>query len=288
MTIVSQLLKISIAALVLGLGMRGLSRDLRGFLARPSLIIRVLIARGFLIPLVVMTALSALGATSSEKIGLMLLAISPAWPLPWARGGEESERAELALATSTLEILFSILALPFWLAVMSRWLMVNTSIEPMAVMQLVAVLFLLPLAVGGALRLVAPALIEKGSRLVLLASQVALGVALVAFFADALPTMRQLGMRFDLLVASVAGATLGAAHVAAGRIGANRSALALACVTRHPALALLVALGNFPDELVLPAVVTSFMIGTLVSLSYALLTRPRVAPSLAQAGTTGM
>jgi len=95
-------------------------------------------------------------------------------------------------------------------------------------------------------------------------------------------------MRFDLLVASVAGATLGAAHVAAGRIGANRSALALACVTRHPALALLVALGNFPDELVLPAVVTSFMIGTLVSLSYALLTRPRVAPSLAQAGTTGM
>src|SRR5206468_9264457 len=140
-------------------------------------------------------------------------------------------------------------ALPFWLAVMSRWLMVNTSIEPMAVMQLVAVLFLLPLAVGLALRLVAPELIDKGSRIVLFASQVMLAVALAAFLVDGLPTMRQLGMRFDLLVASVAAATLGAAHVAAGRIGTNRSALALACVTRHPALPLLVAQGNFPDDM---------------------------------------
>lgn len=286
MLVVSQLLKVSITALVLGLGMRGVQRDLRALIGNPSVVVRILVARALLIPLVVMTTLSALGAAPQAKIGLMLLAISPASPMLWSRRGDASERAELAIATSTLEILISIFAVPCWLAVLSRWLMVNTSIEPIAVIQLVAVLFLLPLAIGAALRLVAPRLMDRASAAVLLASQMLLAIALVAFVVDELATMRQLGVRFDLLVASVAAATLGAAHMAASRIGTNRSALALACVTRHPALALLVAQGNFPDDLVLPAVVMSFIIGALVSFSYAHFTRARVA--LAQVGTHGL
>lgn len=286
MFIGAELLEISIASLVLALGMRGLSADLRGVIGKPSLLLRVLIVREVLIPLGVMSALTIVGARSHVTLGAMLLAISPASPWLFRRRSAESPRAALTVATSTVEILLSILVVPCWLAVLSRLFMENTSIDLEAVTRLVCVLFLLPLALGLAVRRVAPDVMMDASNVVILGSRLLLLFALVTVFVDVLPLIPQLGKLFAILIVVVAMSTLGIGHVAARRCGAERSALALTCLTRHPALALLVAQTNFPGDLVAPAVVVTFLIGVVVALPYALVTRPR-AMATALAVTSG-
>lgn len=285
------LVEASIVALVFGVGLSGRSRDMLFIACRPRLLLRALIAIDVLVPLVTLSALSALRMPSSVVIGAALLAVSPAASLLPRKETDNESRSELMLACSGLGALLAIVSVPLWLSVIGQFLIADATIAPVAVTRLVSVLFLLPLSLGLMLRRLAPTLMAKASGPVIVIADLLLLIALASLAVEALPAFRQLGIGFPLAMAALSACTVLVGHFAGGHDAPDRSVLAVLTGVRHPGLALLIARYNFDGDLVLATVVASFLIGTLVTVPYAYWRRqrrvaepPSSAPQLAADG----
>ena len=262
-------LEASIVALVLGLALRGSSPEVRLFACRPRLVLRAFVAMDVLLPLFTMSALSALAAPAPVILGATLLAISPGASLIAQKELRAGGRAELVLASTMLGSLLSIVTVPIWLGIASELFLPDALLSPGAVLRLVAILFLLPLTLALMLRRLAPDIMSRASGPLIVAADVMLLAVLLFFAPEIISGVFRLGFRpLGAIAASAAGAvTLG--HLAGGRDQSDRSMLAVMSGARHPGLALLIARFNFDGDLVLPAVVTSLLIGTLLTLPYA-------------------
>lgn len=263
-----ELLEGSIVTLVLGLGLRGASRELRVLASRPRLLTGALVTVHVLVPLLVMSILSILHVPAPALIGVMLLAISPGAPI-LPRRALPGCASEWVLSFSAFGTLFSIVTVPLWLALTSRLFIDDASLAPLSVARLVTVLFLLPLALGWVLRRLAPELMTRASGPVIVAGNLLLFVVLLSIVGDVVPALRGLGASFALGAAALAVCSILVGHVMAGAERQDRSVLALLAAIRHPGLAVLVARYNFGQELVLPAVVATALISSCIALVYA-------------------
>jgi BASS family bile acid:Na+ symporter len=270
-----ELLEASIVTLVFSLGVRGVPGASSTFDGRPRLLLRAVILRDVLTPLVVMSVFSLLRLPPAATLGVVLLAISPGMPL-LSRPTPAGEHANVILVASTTGVLLSMVSVPFWLAVVSKVFMDDASVAPLEVGRLIGVLYILPLAFGTILRRMAPATWSRASRGITTVANLLLFIVVAYLLGALLPSMRQLGVGFGLTVTVLAAFALVVGHIGGGRRSTNRSALALLCGSRWPGLALLIAQSNFAGDLVLPAVVASFLICTLVSLPYAYWQRVRI------------
>jgi hypothetical protein len=233
----------------------------------------MLATRDLLLPVIVMSVLSFLHAPSPAIIGAALFAISPgALLLPQAALGRPSQ-SDLLFGTSVVSALSSILTVPFWLPIMC-WLFVSdASVAPAAVAQLAGVLFLLPLALGTALRRLEPGLMKIASRPVIIAADGLLWLALVPLVGDAFMGLPHLGFPFVIAVMCAPSAAVLAAVLTRSAGTLERAGVAHLCSSRHPALALLVAESNFAGEAVLSAIVVTFIGALAAAMLYTLLTR---------------
>jgi predicted Na+-dependent transporter len=262
-------LEASIVALVLGLALRGSPREVRFFACRPRLLFRAFVAMDVLLPLFTMSALSALSMPAPVTLGATLLAISPGASLIAQKELRPGGRGEFVLASSMLGSLLAIASVPIWLGIASELLLPDASLSPSAVMRLVTTLFVLPLTLALVLRRLAPDLMRRASGPLIVAADVMLLIALLSFAGEIVPGLRRLGLGgAGAIAASAAGAVM-LGHLAGGRDASDRSVLAVMSGARHPGLALLIARFNFAGDLVLPAVVASLLIGTLLTLPYA-------------------
>ena len=268
------LLEASIVMLVFGLGLRGTRREVLFLGCRPRLLLRTFVAMNVLAPLLVMSALSALGMPPAVIVGATLLVISPGVPLVSQAGLRTSDRSELILAASAMAAVLSVVTVPIWLAVASQLYLPDASIAPMAVIRLVGTLFVLPLAVAVVLRPLAPSRATASGPIVLVAD-IALLVSVLTVSGNLLPAFHHLGVDAAVAIAGVSIGALFVGHLAGGRDGTDRSVLGVMSGVRHPGLALLIAKYNFDGDLVLPAVVASLLIGLLVTLPYAYWRRQR-------------
>jgi bile acid:Na+ symporter, BASS family len=267
-------LEASIIALVLGLGLRATPRD-AGFLAcRPRLLLRAFVAMDLLVPLVVIGVLSVLSLPAPVIVGATLLSISPGGSL-LAQKELAGQRSSLVLGSSILGALLSIVTVPVWLGVVSQLFLTDAFVAPAAVTRLVGVLFVLPLALAMILRRLAPELMAKASGPLIVMADVLLLAVLMSFAGDALPGLQRLGLGVTVAFAVLGACTVLIGHWAGGPDESDRSVLAVMSGARHPGLALLVARYNFDGDLVLPAVIASLFIGTLVTLPYVYWCRQR-------------
>jgi bile acid:Na+ symporter, BASS family len=281
-------LEASIIALVLGLALRGSPREVYFFACRPRLLFRAFVAMEVLLPLFTMSALSALSMPAPVILGATILAISPGASLIAQKELRPGGRAELVLASTMLGSLLSIATVPIWLGIASELFLPDASLAPAAVMRLVTTLFVLPLSLALILGRVAPEVMRRASGPLIIAADILLLIALASFVGEIVPGLRRLGIGgAGAIAASAAGAVL-LGHLAGGRDASDRSVLAVMSGARHPGLALLIARFNFAGDLVLPAVVASLLIGTLLTLSYAYWRRRQrridttsIAPALA-------
>ena len=261
-------LEVSIVALVLGLTLRATPQDALFFACRPRLLLRAFIATQLLIPLLVMSVLSALPVASSVIVGATLFAISPCVPLASQTALRGGGRATLLLASSAMGALTSVLTVPFWLAVVSQLFLPDATIAPGAVMRLVATLFVLPLVLALILRRFAP-VTAKASRPLIVLADLLLLVMLLAYGSDSVSDFHRLGLVSVGAFAGVTVASIAIGHLAGGRSAPDRSLIAVLSGVRHPGLALLVAKFNFDGDLVLPAVLMSLLISLAVACPYA-------------------
>lgn len=273
MRIAQVLLQASIVLQLFGLGLRGVWSEVTRLPPEPARISRMLAARDLVTPVIVMSILSILHVPRPAIMGATILAISPgALLIPRAILASRFPSG-IGVGVSVIATLSSIVTFQFWLPVVCGLFVSDASVAPAAVAQLVAVLFLLPLAVGTGVRRYEPALMKSMSGSVITTANALLGLALVPLLHDTLRVLPQLGFVFVFAAVCAPSLVVLAGLGTRTPLGRRRSELAVICGTRHPGFALLIMGANFAGDVAIAAVVISFAGGLAASTLYTFLTR---------------
>jgi len=234
-------LKLSVVVLTLGIGLSEPASDLLYTWRRPGLLLRSLLAMYVLVPLVALGLAKFLPLTLGAKAALLLLAVSagaPLLPRRLATFGAVPYLFSLGFTSSVLAMAI----VPLSFRALGAWFDVPVQTPAIEVALVIGKSILLPLGVGMGLRAVLPDRVREKA-LPLLTNGA--GLALVA------ATLALLGSKLDLLLeARLSGVAarvvlmiiaLATGHALGGPVPGERSALAIACATRHLGIALLVA-----------------------------------------------
>ena len=273
------LVKIAIAALMLSIGMSARFADFAYLWRRPALLLRSLLAMYVLVPLAAYILVRFLPLTGGVKAMLLVFAVSAGAPL-LPRKLEKFDGGAYAFSLVITSSLLAIVVVPAWVAWLAWHFEVAAEISALAVAKAMTMAFFLPLAAGMVLRLVAPALAERLAEKAGVIAGVMLaviGAGLLVTHWELLLAVGTLGM-LALIVLMLAALAIG--HILGGPVPGNRTALAMACATRHIGIAVVVATTfHGPRPIVMLTVYV--MATTLVSIPY-LQWRRRSAAAAAQ------
>ncbi len=259
-------LKVAVGVLILAIGLGSTFADLLYIWRRPALLLRSLLAMYVLVPLAAVLLVSLLPLGTAVKAALLVLAVSAGAPLlPRKLGALGSDAYVFSLVV--LSSLLAIVLVPAWLALAGNAFGVAAELEPSAVASVIAKSFLLPLLVGLVLRKLFPALAERfADRLMAAAGLVLAGSALIllATHWQVFMEMQNIGM-LSLVLLLLAALAIG--HAMGGPAADDRTALAIACATRHVGLAVLVA-SSFPGPKTTVLIAAYIVASAAVSIPY--------------------
>jgi len=243
-------------------------------LRAPFLLIRALIGVLLVVPAVGFATAFAFGLTLPEKVGVALMAIAPGAPLALRRA--LSSGADVYFAP-TLQISVAILALPampLWVLI-GNWLLgTHGFVDVIAVGKQICLAQLLPLALGAAVKRIAPRMGDRIGTTVGQVGAVLLLLAIVSQVVD-LHSIILAARLWPMAAAAVTTlAALYAGHVLAGPSPAARQAAAIAGALRNVGLALLVAAVNRTPPVV-QEVIVSYWIAAFVIVTIYILLRGR-------------
>lgn len=191
-------------------------------------------------PLAALVLVKVVTLAPAAEIGLVVVAVSagaPLLPRKLMKIGDGAYIFSLVVTSSLLAILL----VPAWLAVLGTQLVYPVSLRPDRAALVLAKSFLLPLALGMVFRRLFPANAERlGSRLMAVAGLVLTVCALMLLILhwDILLAARWPGI---LTLACLVAISLAIGHLLGGPAEDDRTALAIACATRHIGIAVLVA-----------------------------------------------
>ena len=260
----------SMMLLVLALGLRSAPGDARYLLARPSLLVRSLLAMNVVMPLLVLWLVMTFDLRPPVKIALFALSISPVPPflpgkqlkLPASQGYTYGLFAATAL--------FAIVLVPLTMTWIGGRVSAGVPVSAAKVLSIVAMTVLIPLAVGIVVRHFAPGPAARVAPVADKLGSVLLIVAFIPVLIVQWPAIRSL-LGDGTLLAIVAFTALGLAvgHLLGGPQPEDRSVLALASASRHPAVALAIGAASFPEQKLVPAaVLLALIVGILASAPY--------------------
>lgn len=248
-TLFKLVLLLGVVLMVAAIGIRTRMEQPLLLLRRPGLALRAMAAMYVALPAFVLLLVWLMSLR--EGVGAVLLgfAVSPVLP-PWAKKGVAvGGRGDYVIGLQVLSCVVSLLVVPLMIVIADRIFGVRANLAPLAVERVLLVTVAAPLALGmGVARLwpgAAPrlaALAERVGGVVLL-----LGTAVLLLLRGPW-ILGVLGQGTLLLTVTVVAFGLLVGLSLGGPDPGNRAALASATVSRHPAVALLVASGAFPDN----------------------------------------
>ncbi len=248
-TILKLVLLLGVVLLVVAIGTRARLQEPLLLLRRPTLALRAMLAMYVALPAFVLALVWLLPLR--EGVGAVLLgfSVSPVLP-PWAKkGAAVGGHADYVIGLQLLSTGLSLLVVPLMISIAYRLFGVVTVLQPLAMELVLLVTVAIPLALGIGLARFYPnaaprlgALAERlGSFLILIgaiALLIAHGQKIVGVIGQGTVIVTIVVIAFGLLVGGLLG----------GPDPGNRRALASATVCRHPAIALLLASGAFPQQ----------------------------------------
>jgi BASS family bile acid:Na+ symporter len=264
--ILKLMLLLGVVLLVVAIGTRARLEEPLLMLRRPALALRAMLAMYGALPAFVLLLVWLLPLR--EGVGAVLLgfAVSPVLP-PWAKkGAAVGGNTDYVIGLQLLSTGIALLVVPLMIAITYRLFGVATVLKPLAMELVLLVTVAIPLALGiGLGRLypgVAPrlgALADRLGGVLLLLGAVALLIAhgqkILAVIGQGTVIITVVVIAFGLLVGELLG----------GPDPGNRRALASATVCRHPAIALLLASGAFPErEATVIGTVLLYLLASLV------------------------
>jgi len=260
------LLKVSVGLLILAVGMGATASDLGYLWRRPGLLVRSLLAMYVLVPLAAFLMVAFLPLTIGIKAALLVLAVSAGAPLlPRKLGAFGSDAYVFSLVVTSS--LLAIVLVPAWLALLGRTFGFATELDTVVVATAIAKSFLLPLAAGMGLRALFPGLGARFADGLLKLAGIVLTVAALALLTmhwDIFLEVHWQGMATLVALLLVA---LAIGHAMGGPTPDDRTALAIACATRHVGIAVLVAT-SFPGPRTTVLIGAYVVASAAVSLPY--------------------
>jgi BASS family bile acid:Na+ symporter len=259
----------SLMLMVLAVGLDASMREAMYVFRRPGVLVRSVLAFAVAVPLFAALVVAALPLDRAVKIAILLMAVSPLPPFMPAKeiklGGRRRYVYGLLVAVSLLAVAL----VPITVAILARAFGEEASIGPGPVLRLVLVSLMVPLAVGMLVRHLAPAAAARAAPPAARVANILLLLTLLPILFGVLPTL--LHLIGNGTVAAMAVVVLGAllaGHLLGGPEAQDQAALAIACTTRHPGVALLVAHANFADPEIKAAILWFVIVGVLVGLPY--------------------
>ena len=264
------LLKASIALTVVTFGLRATPGDATSLLRDPARLSRSMLAVVLLMPLFAIAVALLFDLHPAVKIALVALAVSPVPPLVPKKvlkaGGDATYMIGLLVAASVV----SIVTIPVAMELLQRAFGVPLAMSAGAIALLVVTSVLAPLALGIAIRRLAPTFAQRIVGPVAIVATVMLLAGVLPLLLKAVPVAVSLigngtlaAMVAFVVVAIVTG------HLLGGPRPDERTVLAVATASRHPAVAMAIAHANFPDQrMVGAAVVLYLLVGGVLSALY--------------------
>jgi BASS family bile acid:Na+ symporter len=261
-----RVLQVCVTALVLAIGMQCTVGDLTWLWRRPRLLLRSVVAMYVLVPLVALAIARLLPLPVEIKAAVLVVAISAGAPLVPRRLMPLRNDAYVfsLIATSSL---LAIVTVPAWLAGLSVAFRVELSVGARDVAWLLGVTFFLPIVLGMGLRAASSGFADRASELLLAVGGVVLLLTGLVLLGLGLPLLAEAGWLGLLVLGALTGAALAIGHAMGGPDEENRTALAIACATRHIGIAVLVA-AAVPGVRTAVLVVAYVVASTVASIPY--------------------
>jgi bile acid:Na+ symporter, BASS family len=270
-------LMLAIMLQVVAVGVQIDPRDMWPVIRRPTWLLRVAIAMFVAVPVLAVILAKTFDIPIVMRGAIVLLAISAAAPLLPGKllrlGSEITHDATLAAVTSVLAIVLVPLALKSLGIAFQR----NVGITVAAVAGVLMTTFLLPLGVGMVARAVlGPARAVPLGDLAGDAGHIALVILVLLMIVAQRATVFPLLWQSVTVIALFAAGALLIGHLLGGPDPRERTSLAIAAVTRHPGLALLMASANFRMTQEMSLAVVAFVLGTALATIPYIIWRMRV------------
>jgi len=262
--------QVSIFLTVFGYGLQATAEDLFFVVRRPLVLARSLIAMFVIMPVVAVVFDMLFNFHPAVKIALIALALSPIPPLLPRRQVKAGGGASYAIGLMATAALLAIGFIPLAVYVIGRFFDQDLTIAPGSVAKLALMTVLVPLAVGMAVRSVAPPFAMRIHKPVSLFAIVLLVICALAIIVAALPAVTALignGSIIAITAFVIIGLAVG--HLLGGKERDDQIVLAIATCARHPAIALVIATTTVPQEkLVIGAIVLYLLLNIVVSIPY--------------------
>jgi BASS family bile acid:Na+ symporter len=278
------LLVLSVGALVASVGMQSTLSELLSLFRQPIRLLKAVVAVNVIVPLAAAVLLALFPLTRDVRIGIAVMAVSPAPPLIARRQLATVRDKEYCLGLYAALALLSIVIVPLTVAIVSRVYGATVELGPVAVAKKVVVLLIVPLLLGLAFRHLAPSLAERLSPIVGKVAMALLVIGAIPLIGVFWPGILSLiGNGTILAMALVVAVALAGGHLLGGPDLNDRGALALVACARHPGIALTIAKAADADKRVGAAILLFLLVGVIVSLPYQMWLKRRVAASGAAA-----
>ena len=262
-------LKVAVGLLILAIGMDSRFTDIVYLWRRPGLLLRSLLAMYVLVPLVAVVLVMSLDLSPGAEIALLILAVSAGAPL-LPRKLMFLGREPYIVSLVVLSSLLAIVIVPAWLALLGPMFGVQRVLESTDVVLVLTKAFFLPLLAGKLFRWLFPQLAERLAARLLGVVGTLFMICVLLLLALQWTLLLEAGWPFMLTLITMALLALGIGHALGGPHPDGRTALAVACATRHVGVAVLVAAalpGPRTAVLVAAYIVTSAVI-TIPYLSW--------------------
>jgi BASS family bile acid:Na+ symporter len=282
-TLIPVLITLSLAGLVLAVGLNASRQDLLYVLTRPKLLFRAVASVLVIPPIVAGILVALLPIESVTKAGIMLMAISPVPPLVPGKQLGAGGRKNYAYGLYVAMALLTIVSVPLVLAITTTLFDRNDHVSVASVARTTFLGVLLPLAVGLAVRALAPGFAGRVWVLVYRISMVLVLAAFLPIVVKVWPAVQELiGNGTVVTMAVVTLICLAVGHMLGGPELRDRATLALASSVRHPGVAMSIASTSFNDPRVSAAVLLFMLVGLVVSVPYTIwVKRHEHPPSMA-------
>lgn len=269
MPLAGEILKASIVASTLGIGLRAAAADLDAFACAQRVVLRSLLTIILLVPLLSLVLADMLHLSATAQLGVALLVISPSALLVPQKAFVPGGRSELAFTLVTILALTATVSVPVWLGLITHLYVADASEALLPVTRLVSVLFLLPLVVGVLLGRGTRPIASELAAAVIVTGNWLLMTALLLLAPQLWHAVQALGIAVVVKLGLLSTCQLVLCDVAGRPREADRTTLAVLSATRHPAFALITAYSNFTDQSAFAVVLCWFVVSGAIAVPYA-------------------
>lgn len=268
-TLVPLVLTLSLAALIVAVGMDAELDDLLYLFRRPAKLAKAVLAVNVIVPVAAVLLIFVFPLTPIAKAGILLMAVSPVPPLVPGKGLKVGGGKSYVYGVYLALALLSVVIVPLAVALLAWVFSIRVALPVELVARNVALTVLTPLALGLAVRRFAPAFAGRAAPVVRKLAMGLLVLVLIPLLIRVWPAFQALIGNGVLAAMVLTGAVaLAAGHLLGGPELSDRAALAMASATRHPGVAMMIASANQMDRQVAAAVLGVMIVGLIVSVPY--------------------